>query len=81
LVLDGHFDLEGDSALLFIPNAGTFYGMTLEKESINELFRNGPLLIDFEQVAGEMVTIDIKLKDIEVVDGYIRFTIDVGSLF
>ena len=81
LVLDGYFELEGASALLFVPRAGTFYGMSLEKESIGELFRNGPLLIDFEQVAGEMVTIDIKLNDVKTEDGYIRFTIDIGSLF
>lgn len=81
LVLEGHFELEGASGLLFVPEAGTFYNMALEKESIDELFRNGPLLIDFEQVAGDMVTIDIKLSDIETDNGYIYFTIDIGSLF
>lgn len=81
LVLDGYFELEGTSALLFVPTAGTFYGMSLEKESIDELFRNGPLLIDFEQVAGDMVTIDIELRDVKTVDGFIHFTIDIGSLF
>ncbi|TAH74867.1 MAG: hypothetical protein EWM47_01400 [Anaerolineaceae bacterium] len=81
LVLEGYFELEGASALLFVPEEGTFYGMTLEKESIEELFRDGSLLIDFEQVAGDMVSIDIKLKDIETRDGSIHFTIDIGSLF
>lgn len=81
LVLDGHFELSGASSLSFVPEKGTFYGMSLEKESINELFRNGPLLIDFEQVAGDMVSIDIELKDIETRDGFIIFRIDIGSLF
>jgi|BioPla2DNA2_1021312.scaffolds.fasta_scaffold00903_25 peptidoglycan hydrolase CwlO-like protein len=81
LVLDGYFTLEGGASLLFVPQSGTFYNMTLETESIDELFRNNPLVIDFEQVAGDMVTIDIKLKDIETKDGYIHFTIDTGSLF
>jgi peptidoglycan hydrolase CwlO-like protein len=81
LVLEGYFELQGTSALLFVPTAGTFYGMSLEKESLDELFRNGPLLIDFEQVAANLVTVDIKLKDVETVDGLIRFTIDIGSLF
>jgi hypothetical protein len=81
LILDGRFVLEGKSSLLFVPEAGTFYGMSLEKESIDELFRNVPLLIDFKQVAGDMVTIDIELSNVETVDGYINFTIDIGSLF
>ena len=81
LVLNGHFEIEGTSALLFVPETGTFYNMTLEKESIDELFRSDPLLIDFEQVAGDMVTIDIELSNIETADGSIYFTIDIGSLF
>lgn len=81
LVLEGDFILNGTSTLLFVPTGGTFFGMTLETESIEELFRNGPLLIDFEQVAGDMVTIDIELKEVETEDGYIHFSIDTGSLF
>ena len=81
LVLDGHFELKDTSSLLFVPEAGTFYEMSLEKESIDELFKNGPLLIDFEQVAGELVTIDIELSNVETVDDFINFTIDIGSLF
>lgn len=81
LVLDGYFELTGPSALLFVPKTGTFFGMTLEKESIDELFKNGPLLIDFEQVAGDLVTIDIELDEVETIDGYIRFSIDFGIFF
>jgi len=81
LVLYGYFELRDTSSLLFIPEEGTFYGMALETESINELFKDGPLLLDFEQVAGDLVTIDIKLKDVEVADGFISFSIGIGSLF
>ena len=81
LVLYGYFELGDTSSLLFIPEEGTFYGMALETESINELFKDGPLLLDFEQVAGDLVTIDIKLKDVEVADGFISFSIGIGSLF
>jgi peptidoglycan hydrolase CwlO-like protein len=82
LVLDGYFEMEG-STLLFVPEKGTFYGMALEKESIDELFRNGPLIIDLNEIAGDMVTIDFKLKDVKTTDGYINFSIDIdfGSLF
>ena len=81
LVLYGYFELRDTSSLLFIPEEGTFYGMALETESINELFKDGPLLLDFEQVAGDLVTIDIKLKDVEVADGFISFSIGIGSIF
>lgn len=81
LVLDGDFELVGSASLLFVPKAGTFFGMALEKESINELFKNGPLLIDLNQVAGSVVTIDIELEKIETNDGYISFSIDIGSFF
>ena len=64
LVLDGYFEMEG-STLLFVPETGIFYGMALEKESIDELFRNGPLIIDLNEIAGDMVTIDFKLKDVK----------------
>jgi peptidoglycan hydrolase CwlO-like protein len=81
LVLEGDFILEGGSSLLFVPKGATFYNMTLETESIEELFRNGPLLINFEQVAGDMVTIDIELKDVDTEDGFLNFSIETGSLF
>jgi hypothetical protein len=55
--------------------------MSLETESINELFRNSPMLIDFQKVAGDLVTIDIELKDIMTEDGYLSFSIDTGFLF
>lgn len=81
LVLEGSFILQGDSAILFEPSGGSFYGMALEKESIAELFREGPLLIDFEDVAGDMVLIDIVLEDIETKNGNLNFTIDTGFPF
>lgn len=81
LVLEGDFVLDGTSTLLFVPTGGTFFNMILETESIEELFREGPLLINFEQVAGDMVTIDIELKEVDTKDGYINFSIDTGFLF
>lgn len=81
LVLYGHFVLEANTSLRFVPEGGSFYSMSLEIESINELFRNGPMLIDFEKVAGDLVVIDIDLKDVVTEDGYISFTIETGFLF
>lgn len=81
LVLYGHFVLEANTSLRFVPEGGSFYSMSLEIESINELFRNGPMLIDFEKVAGDLVVIDIDLKDVVTEDRYISFTIETGFLF
>jgi peptidoglycan hydrolase CwlO-like protein len=81
LALYGRFTISGNSALLFEPESGTFYGMPLETESINELFKEGPFLIDFEAVAGDLVLIDINLDSIETKDGYLIFTIKTGLPF
>lgn len=81
LVLKGDFVLQDSSTLLFVPESGSFYGMALEPESINELFRMGPLLIDLEQVAGDMVLIDIELDHVDTEEGFLVFTIDTGFLF
>lgn len=81
LVLEGHFIVQGDTGLQFVPKGGTFYNMALELESIEELFRNRPMLIDFEKVAGDMVILDIKLEEVQTEDGYLKFTIDTGLLF
>lgn len=83
LVLDGHFELMSDSAVVFVPESGTFYDMALEKESIDELFSNGQLIIDLKKIAGDMVTIGFELKEVNTKDGFINFRIDIdfGSLF
>lgn len=75
LVLSGRFSITGNSALLFEPESGTFYGMPLEKDSIDELFKEGPLLLDFEEVAGDLVLIDIYLDSVTTGEGTLDFTI------
>lgn len=81
LVLEGGFAIEDSYSLLFLPERGSFYEMELEIESIEELFSRRPLLIDFESIIGDMVTIDIELKDVYTEDGYLKFTIDTGLWF
>jgi len=78
LVLIGDFVIRDDIAIEFVPREGTFYNMVLEKESIEELFRNKPMIIDFEEIAGDMITFDVKLKEVKTEDGYLKFTIDTG---
>jgi len=74
LVLRGTFSVEGGRALKFVAEEGSFYGMELEKASIDELFRDGYLSIDF----GTFLD-GITLQSVKVCDGYLEFT--VKSLF
>lgn len=81
LVLEGNFVIRDETVLEFVPESGTFYNMALEKESIEELFKDHPMIIDFKKVAGDMMTMDIKLKELDTEDGYLYFTIDTNFLF
>lgn len=80
-ILEGYFAIRSKTALEFVPESGTFYNMVLEKESIDELFKNGPMIIDFEKIAGDMITLDIELKEISTGGGYLNFTINSGFMF
>jgi len=75
LVLSGAFALTGESTMEFIPKEGYFYDMALEQSSLDELFQNGSLIIDFKAIAGEMVTIDFTVKKVESQDGLLAFEI------
>lgn len=81
LVLEGSFVKSGDSGVMFEVTSGSFYGMPLEEESLRELFREGPLNIDFAAVAGDLVTIDIVLDKVETREGYLDFSVDTGLWF
>ena len=71
LVLKGAFSVEDKSVLKFEVSEGSFYDMPLEPESINELFRNGYLLIDFKELIGDYI--DITLESIEMEEGSLKF--------
>ncbi|MBH1941840.1 hypothetical protein I5677_13130 [Mobilitalea sibirica] len=73
LILKGKFSIVGKSTLVFEVESGSFYQMPLEQASIDELFKQGPLLIDFETIVGDMVLIDINLDTVKTVDGYLEF--------
>ena len=81
LVLNGRFEVSGKSALLYVVESGSFYGIPLEPASIDELFKEGPLLIDFEAVAGELVSLEINLDSVEAKDGFLEFRIRAGFSF
>lgn len=75
LFLSGNFVLEGDSAIKFEVDSGTFYDMELERASIEELFSGGALIIDFKEIAGDNITIDFKLHEATSNEGYLSFVI------
>jgi peptidoglycan hydrolase CwlO-like protein len=73
LILTGTFSVEKGSALKFEAEEGSFYGMELGPASIEELFRDGYLLIDFSGLMG-----DITLQSVKVYEGYMEFVVKPG---
>ena len=75
LVLTGNFIIEGNTSIRFVVKEGTFYGLPLEESSLEELFEQGPLFIDLKDMAGDMVTIDFYLHDVDTLEDNLKFTI------
>lgn len=75
LVLGGTFTLVDDSTIEFIPENGSFYDMTLEQSSLDELFLESALTIDFKAIAAGMVIIDFTVKTVESQEGLLAFEI------
>lgn len=81
LILEGVFELSGNTAIVYVVEKGSFYGMPLDQASIDELFKEGPLIIDFESAVGDLVTIEINLTSVEARDGNLNFTIGLSLPF
>lgn len=75
LVLEGTFVLEGKTGMRLEIYSGSFYQLPLEQSSIEELFSAGNLVIDFKALAGDMLLIDFEMETLEIMDGYMDFTI------
>jgi peptidoglycan hydrolase CwlO-like protein len=65
LVLNGTFVIVGDNKIEYRVTSGSFYGMPLDQSSIKELFKQGPLLIDYNALVDEFV-VDFTITDIKV---------------
>ncbi|MCR4434835.1 MAG: hypothetical protein QHH06_04790 [Clostridiales bacterium] len=70
LVLAGKFAVVDGHSLEFKVEEGSFYGMLLEKDFIEELFQGGSLILDFESELNGYT-----LKSVDVMDGYLSFSI------
>ncbi|NLK27385.1 MAG: hypothetical protein GX306_03450 [Clostridiales bacterium] len=75
LELSGNFTMVEDSTVNFIAEEGTFYDMPLEKSSLEELFREGPLVINFKKMAEGNVIIDFSVTKVESQEGALTFEI------
>ena len=72
LYLVGNFDIEDDRVLTFQPEEGTFFGMPLEKGTIDELFEEGDFLLDLEPLIGKNT-----VKSVEIKKGFIEILIGI----
>lgn len=70
LSLRGVFSIIDKSILKLEVKEGTFFNMPLTESSIDELFRNGAIVINFNELLGDVI-----LESVEVFDGYLEFVI------
>ncbi len=75
LALMGDFIISGETAIEFQVLEGTFYGLPLEQSSIDELFVNGPMLIDFNMVSEGIIAISFTFNVIESKESKLTFQI------
>ncbi|MDA8227918.1 MAG: hypothetical protein M0T74_09545 [Desulfitobacterium hafniense] len=70
LVLKGNFDIQEGHTLRFQVTEGSFYGMALQSEAIEELFRKGDMMINFKSLLGSFT-----LRSVELKDGYLELSV------
>ncbi len=75
LVLHGNFVVDSKTAIRYEVTSGTFYGMPLDDISMKELFEQGPLLLDFDVIAGDMIIMDYTIRKVESTKGQLNFEI------
>lgn len=63
LVLTGDFVIQEENKLSFRAEKGSFYGMPLEPEYIEELLGEGELVLDLKPLLGKNILQAIRLKD------------------
>ncbi len=75
LVLHGNFVVDSKTAIRYEVTSGTFYGMPLEEVSRTELFEKGPLLLDYDVIAGDMIIMNYTIRRVESTEGQLNFEI------
>lgn len=72
LTLVGTFVIIEDQILKFEAVKGSFYGMPLEKGTIDELFEEGDFVLNLQPLIGKNV-----LKSVEIMDGYMELLVTI----
>jgi peptidoglycan hydrolase CwlO-like protein len=75
LALHGNFVVDSKTAIRYEVTSGTFYEMPLDGISMKELFEQGPLLLDFGVIAGDMIIMDYTIRKVESTEGQLIFEI------
>jgi len=70
LLLTGSFVIQDKKALVFKAEKGSFYGIPLEGEILEDLFREGNLVLDLSPLLGSST-----LNSVKVLDGKLELTI------
>ena len=70
LVLNGTFVIQAGNTLNLQVKDGSFYGIPLNTEAIEELFQDGDLVINLKSLLGGYT-----LNSIEIMNGYLQFSI------
>ena len=70
LVLSGQFTILDGNKLEFDVRRGSFFEMELEASSIEDLFKEGPMVLDLEPVIGKNT-----VRSIEILEGYIELLV------
>lgn len=74
LVLKGSFILVGNSAIKFEAISGTFHQLPLNQASLNQLFLQGPLLIDFATFTENFI-LEFSISRLEIKGNELVFSI------
>jgi len=71
LMLVGEFIIIDDQTLKFEAEKGSFYGMSLEKSTIDEMFSEGDFVLELEPLIGKNILRSVEIKDkfIEILVG------------
>ncbi|MDF2485454.1 MAG: hypothetical protein K0R46_1622 [Herbinix sp.] len=75
LVLHGNFFIADQSAIQYEVTTGTFYELPLDELSIQALFEQGPLIIDFAAITGGIEIVDFSLEEVASQEGRLTFVI------
>lgn len=63
LYLSGSFEIVDDRKLVYVVNEGSFFGMPLEKVSIEDLFSEGYMELDLSHILGKNKLKSIKINE------------------